>query len=221
MADENITDIVNQLVGEETEDTSNEPVEVPQENIAQLKQQAGQQRGQVVKEVRQAQNTSYVNEAKKTAQTYKQQIEELRKEISDLKAGAKSHGDKLGSLEKISQTHSDRMLTDDVIAKENLLTKHDKYGKYFNRDEVRKHYIDAAKNQNRYFDPEESMKILKFDEIADKLERYERANEFRKSLYEGGFAKSNTQTADDGLSDVKDPNAAEAWMRKKAGELGL
>lgn len=217
MADENITDIVNQLV----DDTASEEIVQEEVDIKPARQAEAQSRNQAMQDIKRDQSAAFVNEARKQTQSYKKQIEELKKEVEGLKSGLGERDKKLNAIEKNVSTHSDRMLTDDVIAKENLLMKHPKYGKWFNRDEVRQHYINAAKNESRYFDPEESMKLLAFDKLAEKLEQYEKANEFRKSLYEGTFSRSNAPTDEDGLSDVKDPDAAEAWMRKKAGVLGL
>lgn len=212
--EESITDIVNSLVGQE---------ETPgiEQDYAKAKADEAQSRNQAMQEVRKEQTSSMTNEARKAVGSYKAQLEEMRKEMSGLKDMLKERDNKYSAIEKDVQTHSDRMLTDDVIAKENQLAKNPKYQGMFNRDEVRNHYINAAKNEKRFFDPEESFKILNYDKLAEKLEKYEKQNEFRKSLMEGGFQSSTNIPDDDGLSDVKDPEAAYQWMKKKAGQMGL
>ena len=210
--EESITDIVNSLVAEETEP---EGIEV---DVARAKQEESQNRSQAMQNIRKDQTTSMTNEAKKAVGSYKAQMEEMRKELAELKRSQSEQGKKYQNMEKDVQTHSDRMLTDDVIAKENKLSKDPKYAGYFNRDEVRKHYINAAQTEKRYFDPEESMKILMFDKLQEKLDRYEKQNELRKNWMDGGFASSNTPESD-GLSDVKSLDDAHEYSRKKAREL--
>lgn len=215
--EESITDIVNSLVAEE----SNQEPEGIEVDVAKAKQQESQNRSQAMQTLRKEQTTVMTAEAKKAVGSYKQQLEEMRKELAEIKRANAEKDKKYQTMEKDLQVHSDRMLTDDVIAKENQLAKHPKYGQFFDRDAVRKHYINAAQSEKRYFDPEESFKILNHDKILEKLERFERQNEFRKVLMEGGMTQSNNTPETDGLSDVKTSEDISAYMRKVASNLGL
>lgn len=211
--EESITDIVNSLVSEEQEP---EGIEV---DVAKAKLQESQNRSQAMQNIRKDQTTAQTMEAKKAVGSYKQQLEAQAREIVELKKMFGEQGKKYQGLEKDIQVHSDRMLTDDVINMENELAKNPKYMNRFNRDAVRKLYVDAAQKEKRYFTPAEAHKLNDYDNLLEAYNRYEKQNELRKSFMEGGMTSNANTPESDGLSDVKTLEDAQAYSRKKAQEL--
>jgi predicted nuclease with TOPRIM domain len=188
----------------------------------------------IAEEALRRENTTRVNQEKRDeSKQYLEKINRIEQEKAQMKAQYDQEFSALkqqmaqiqggyGSLKGDIDSHTERMIKDDVLKDELEIMSDPIYGDKYNRDEVRKILLDNAK-QGRFLQPKEAFAMANFDRVAKELAELKGVQENRKRFLDSPLSGIGLKKAqsDNRLANVRDindaKNAAYEIAREKLG----
>lgn len=214
--------IVDMILDSDESDTGNTPVENYAEEKPYTKQDEQQARAEQMKQLRQEliQKELAKSKAQKAVST-NDRISKLEMELIKKETILNELNKKLTGIQSNVENQQDSLTAEDIQKQERQLANDPVVSNYYDVNKVREGYISRAKNEGRFFTPEEEWAIQNARKLASENMELKNKMNFKRELMEGGLGRGDNPNmpTDDGFADVQDEKAAYEWSLRKAKNL--
>lgn len=153
--------------------------------------------------------SSEIEQLRQEKASMKAEMDALKNEILGVKSG-------YGALKGDIDTHTERMIIDEVNKEEEALLQDPVYGSLYDRNTIRKVLADEARN-GRVLTPKEALALKEFDRLARENAELKQTIDHRKRFFENPIGISASRVSESAeLSGVNDLSSATAYAKKLA-----